>query len=58
MLKNTGIVIVPGSGFKQQPGTYHFRITILVLPEKKLETKMELFKKYNNEFHAKYADTE
>lgn len=32
VLKNTGIVLVPGSGFKQQPGVFHFRITILVLP--------------------------
>ena len=36
LLKETGIVIVPGSGFKQVPGTYHFRITILVQPESKL----------------------
>jgi alanine transaminase len=32
VLKSTGIVLVPGSGFKQSPGTFHFRITILVLP--------------------------
>jgi alanine transaminase len=32
VLKNTGIVLVPGSGFKQQKGTYHFRITTLILP--------------------------
>ena len=25
LLENTGICIVPGSGFGQQPGTYHFR---------------------------------
>jgi len=29
MLERTGIVCVPGSGFKQEPGTFHFRITIL-----------------------------
>lgn len=33
VLQNTGIVIVPGSGFRQVPGTYHFRITTLILPE-------------------------
>ena len=55
VLKNTGIVLVPGSGFKQSPGTYHFRITILVLPEKKLENKMQMLKEFNNNFHAKYA---
>ena len=32
VLKNTGIALVPGSGFKQAPGTYHFRITTLILP--------------------------
>ena len=55
VLKNTGIVLVPGSGFKQSPGTYHFRITILVLPQKKLESKMEALKEFNNSFHAKYS---
>jgi alanine transaminase len=25
LLESTGICIVPGSGFGQRPGTYHFR---------------------------------
>ena len=25
LLESTGICIIPGSGFGQQPGTYHFR---------------------------------
>ncbi|KNH03775.1 alanine aminotransferase [Perkinsela sp. CCAP 1560/4] len=29
LLESTGIVVVPGSGFGQVQGTYHFRITIL-----------------------------
>lgn len=29
LLEATGICVVPGSGFGQQPGTYHFRTTIL-----------------------------
>merc|ERR1712083_102248 len=29
LLEATGICIIPGSGFGQQPGTYHFRTTIL-----------------------------
>lgn len=33
VLKNTGIALVPGSGFRQRAGTYHFRITTLILPE-------------------------
>ena len=54
VLKNTGIALVPGSGFKQRPGTYHFRITTLILPEEKLKNKLESLKKFNDEFHAKY----
>lgn len=33
ILKNTGIALVPGSGFRQRENTYHFRITTLILPE-------------------------
>jgi len=29
MLEATGVVTVPGSGFGQRPGTWHYRITIL-----------------------------
>eukprot|EP00892_Ulva_mutabilis_P011217 jgi/Ulvmu1/8468/UM043_0048.1 len=29
LLNATGIVTVPGSGFKQMPGTFHLRVTIL-----------------------------
>jgi len=29
LLEATGICVVPGSGFGQQPGTFHFRTTIL-----------------------------
>jgi alanine transaminase len=36
VLKHTGIALVPGSGFRQAPGTYHFRITTLILPEARL----------------------
>ena len=28
LLENTGICIVPGSGFGQYPGTYHFRYAV------------------------------
>jgi alanine transaminase len=56
VLKATGIVLVPGSGFRQAPGTYHFRITTLILPEKHLEDKLKVLKKFNEDFHARYAD--
>ena len=29
LLESTGICVIPGSGFGQLPGTYHFRTTIL-----------------------------
>ena len=41
LLNETGISCVPGSGFQQAPGTFHFRTTILVsgcqLHDKKCE---------------------
>lgn len=55
VLKNTGIALVPGSGFRQKPGTYHFRITTLILPEGLLQKKLQELKKFNDAFHAKYA---
>lgn len=30
LLEETGLSCVPGSGFRQIPGTFHFRTTILV----------------------------
>jgi alanine transaminase len=54
VLKQTGIALVPGSGFRQRPGTHHFRITTLILPEEELQARLEDFKKFNDEFHKKY----
>ena len=33
VLRKVGVVMVPGNGFEQRPGTYHYRMTIL--PAKK-----------------------
>lgn len=55
VLKNTGIALVPGSGFKQKPNTYHFRITTLILPEDKLQQKLSQLKTFNDSFHLKYS---
>lgn len=49
LLERTGICIVPGSGFGQKPGTYHFRTTILPQTEK-LREMLEGFKKFHTEF--------
>lgn len=49
LLEQTGICVVPGSGFGQVPGTHHFRSTILpTVP--KLKEMMSLFK----DFHIKF----
>ena len=51
MVNETGIMTVPGSGFKQVPGTYHFRITNLVTPNEKMEQVLETLKKFNDRWH-------
>eukprot|EP00096_Caligus_rogercresseyi_P009820 TRINITY_DN3417_c0_g1_i1.p1 TRINITY_DN3417_c0_g1~~TRINITY_DN3417_c0_g1_i1.p1 ORF type:complete len:529 (-),score=164.11 TRINITY_DN3417_c0_g1_i1:129-1715(-) len=49
LLENTGICIIPGSGFGQVPGTYHFRTTIL--PQKQfLISMLDRLR----EFHLKF----
>ena len=53
-LKATGICTVQGSGFRQKPDTWHFRITTLVTPDEKLEKNLEALKKFNDEFMNKY----
>ena len=51
MVDKTGIMTVPGSGFGQEPGTYHFRITNLVNPTSEMERVLENLKKFNDKFH-------
>jgi alanine-synthesizing transaminase len=50
LIKETGVVIVPGSGFGQVPGTQHFRVVFL--PNEKI-----LEKAYRNigEFYKKFS---
>lgn len=54
VLENTGIVMVPGSGFRQRENTHHFRITTLIMPEDRLTNAMNNLKEYNSHFHAEY----
>lgn len=49
LLESTGICIIPGSGFGQKPGTYHFRTTILPQKEKIIAMLNSL-----KEFHIKF----
>lgn len=55
MLDATGICVVPGTGFKQVPGTYHYRTTILP-SEKDMDTVIENVKKFHQAFMDKYRD--
>ena len=54
MVDKTGIMTVPGSGFGQEPGTYHFRITNLVNPTSEMERVLESLKTFNDKFHAEH----
>lgn len=54
LLDATGIVLVPGSGFGQVPGTYHFRSTILP-PEDKIADVVQLMADFHGKFLNKYA---
>lgn len=45
LVEQTGIVCVPGSGFGQEPGTFHFRITILP-PKEMLESMLAMLKDF------------
>ncbi|XP_058444925.1 alanine aminotransferase 1 [Malaya genurostris] len=54
LLEQTGICIVPGSGFGQRPGTYHFRTTILPQPAK-LKEMLGMFKSYHEQFVKQYS---
>ncbi|KAK3592195.1 hypothetical protein CHS0354_010433 [Potamilus streckersoni] len=53
LLEETGICTVPGSGFGQKEGTYHFRITILP-PLEEIARVMELFRDFHLRFLNKY----
>ncbi|XP_055617791.1 alanine aminotransferase 1 [Toxorhynchites rutilus septentrionalis] len=53
LLEQSGICIVPGSGFGQRPGTFHFRTTILPQPAK-LKEMLGLFKAFHEKFVQQY----
>ena len=53
-LEATGLVVVPGSGFKQVPGTFHFRTTFLPQPTAKMEKALSAFSTFHNDFMAKH----
>merc|ERR1712012_299753 len=54
LLENTGICIIPGSGFGQKPGTFHFRTTIL--PQRDaLISMLDRLKTFHVKFMKEYA---
>uniref|UniRef100_H2TVB7 alanine transaminase n=1 Tax=Takifugu rubripes TaxID=31033 RepID=H2TVB7_TAKRU len=54
LLEETGICLVPGSGFGQKDGTYHFRMTILP-PTDKLKILLDKVKEFHHKFTQKYS---
>ncbi|KAM4687347.1 alanine aminotransferase 2 isoform 3-T3 [Discoglossus pictus] len=54
LLEETGICVVPGSGFGQREGTHHFRMTILP-PTDKLKSLLERLKDFHQKFTQEYS---
>lgn len=54
LLEKTGVCVVPGSGFGQREGTYHFRTTILPQPDVTRDM-LERFKRFHTEFMKEYS---
>lgn len=54
LLEATGICVIPGSGFGQIPGTYHFRTTILPQKEK-IKTMLNSLKEFHEKFLKEYS---
>lgn len=53
LLSETGLCVVPGSGFGQVDGTWHFRTTILP-QEGELKEVLAKFEKFHRKFLEKY----
>lgn len=53
-LENFGVCVVPGSGFGQRDGTYHFRTTILP-PADVFEDMMDRFRRFHTQFLDRYS---
>jgi alanine transaminase len=54
LLENTGVCVVPGSGFGQKDGTFHFRTTFL-LPEQKIDSVIDRIRKFHEDFLIRYG---
>ena len=54
LLEATGIVVVPGSGFQQAPGTYHFRTTFLP-PENVMDDVVRRLSAFHSGFVSEWG---
>lgn len=54
LLKATGVCVVPGNGFGQAEGTYHFRTTFLP-PEREIESVIDSMRAWHNDFIASHG---
>jgi len=54
LLAETGLSTVPGSGFQQAPGTFHFRTTILP-SEDKFQDIINRFSSFHKKFMKRYS---
>ncbi|XP_066063808.1 alanine aminotransferase 1 [Chamaea fasciata] len=54
LLEETGICVVPGSGFGQKEGTFHFRMTILP-PTDKLKILLEKLSSFYTKFVQEFS---
>lgn len=54
MIDQTGICVVPGSGFHQRTGTYHFRTTILP-PTDQIKSLLAKFEKFHLNFLRQWS---
>lgn len=54
LLDETGIVVVPGSGFGQKPNTFHFRTTILP-PDEQMDAVIDRLGSFHKSFVKQYS---
>lgn len=53
LIKETGVIVVPGAGFGQKPGSHHFRIVTLP-QEEVLSEAFKLIAEFYNHYKSKY----
>jgi aspartate/methionine/tyrosine aminotransferase len=54
LLNATGVCVVPGSGFGQKEGTFHYRATFLP-PEEQMDQFIAAIKEFHENFMNKFS---